>query len=108
MPSRMVKIDDVPPGAKLSKDVLDSRGMLLFKAGVELSAPMIERIRARAVIHLFVEDTGGPGLSEADLAAKGTQMDADLDSMFSDVISKPLMPELKEAARQYHKKKMGG
>lgn len=108
MPSRMVKIDDVPPGAKLVKDVLDSRGMLLFKAGVELSAPMIERIRARAVVHLFIEDVGGPGLSEADLAAKGQQADAELDSMFSDVISKPLMAELKEAARQYQKRKLGG
>ena len=108
MASRLVKIDDLGPGLKLAKDVVDSKGTLLFKAGVELSAPMIERIRARNISHAFVEDIGGPGLSEADIAAQQSTMDVEMDALFADVAEQPLMAALRDSAKKYLKAKLGG
>ena len=108
MPSRLVKMDEVEPGVKVVKDVVDARGMLLFKAGVALSPAMIERVRARNVTHIFVEDEGAAvGMSEEDLAAKQDEMETDLDKLFEDVADQPLMAELREAAKVYLKDHLG-
>ena len=107
MGSRLVKLEDVSPGVRVVKDVMDAKGTLLFKAGVELSRPMIERILARNITHVFIEQDDGPGLSEADLDAKQGEIDGEIDAIFSDVADLPLMTELREAAKRYLKEKAG-
>ena len=107
MPSRLVKIDDVSPGVKVVKDVIDARGTLLFKAGVDLSGAIIERIRARNITHVFVEMADGPGFSEAELATKAGEVDGEIDAIFADVADQPLMAALREAAKAYLKTRVG-
>jgi hypothetical protein len=106
MAARLAKIDEVVAGDVLTRDVVDGRGTLLFKVGVALTDVMIERIRARNVSHVFVEGTG-PGLSEADLAAQRLSLEGEVDLMFADVADQPRMVELREAAKQYLKGRVG-
>lgn len=104
---RLVKIEDLKPGARIARDVLDNRGNLLFKAGVESNAALIERLRARNVSHVYTEDEGGGGLSEADLEARKCQIDAEIDSLFSEHADKPLMMGLRDAAKRYLRERSG-
>lgn len=106
MGSRLVKLDEVAPGSKIVKDVVDARGNLLFKAGVELTPALIERIRARNVSHVFVDESEGVGMSEEELTLKQTELDSEIDAVFSDVADQPLMAELREVAKRFLKQKI--
>jgi hypothetical protein len=99
---KVVRVEDAGPGMKVSKDVVDLRGSLLYRAGTELTLDVIEKIRARNVTHLFIEDTGTPA-APAEGGARTADIDAELDRAFADVVSNPVMMELREAAKRYLK-----
>lgn len=100
---RVVKVEEASAGAKVAKDVLDLRGNLLFKAGTELTPAVLQTLKARNVSHLFLEDVPGGGEPGIDPAKRALEIDADLDRVFADVVSHPVMGALKEAARKYLK-----
>jgi len=54
-----VKTDEARAGQKAARDVTDLRGNLLFKAGTELSAELLETCKKCTISHLFIEDAGG-------------------------------------------------
>lgn len=99
---KLVKITDAKAGDKVGKDVLDLKGNLLLKAGTVLTADMIERIKARMVDSIFIEDAGSQ-LSAEEIAKKEAEIDQALDEMFKDVAANPLMALLRESARKYLK-----
>lgn len=107
MAAKLVKIEDVSPGAKIAKDVTDSRGSLLFKAGVEVNASLLERLRARNISHVWVEEAAGGGLTEQDIEAKKSQIGAELDAIFAEHADKPLMMGLRDAAKRYLQERAG-
>lgn len=99
---KVVRVEEAGPGMKVSKDVVDLRGNLLYKAGTELTLDVIEKIRGRNVTHLFIEDTGGPAAAPVS-TANAADVDAEIDKAFADVVANPVMAELREAAKRYLK-----
>lgn len=97
---RLVPIESVAPGQKVAKDVTDRNGNLLCREGTELSAVLLERLKARNVTHVFVE-TEQEGLSPEQLAEERRKVEAALERMFERVVDQPHMGALKEAAREF-------
>lgn len=99
---RLIRIEEARPGMKASRDVIDFRGNLLFRAGTELTYPLLEQLRQRPVTHLFVEDpvSGGPAPSPSP-GRPPEEIAREVDRMFSGMDSSPLMAELREAAKRY-------
>jgi hypothetical protein len=105
---RLVKTDEARPGQKVSRDVVDLRGNLLFKAGTALSPALLASCKERNISHLFVdeESAGGP-LSPADVELKKEAIAKDVDRMFRGVDSTPAMAALREASKRYLVGKLG-
>ncbi|MBI2899557.1 MAG: hypothetical protein HYY17_05190 [Planctomycetes bacterium] len=103
---RVVKIEEAKPGMRVAKDVLDLRGNLLYKAGTEISLQILETLRGRNVTHLFLEDSPGLGSAGVDPEKRAAEVDAELDRVFADVASHPVMGALKEAAKRVLKSKV--
>ncbi|HXX93189.1 MAG TPA: hypothetical protein VEN81_06115 [Planctomycetota bacterium] len=99
---RLVKTDEARPGQKVSRDVVDLRGNLLFKAGTALSGALLASCKERNISHLFVEEevTGGT-LSPADMELKKEAIAKDVDRMFSGADATPTMAALREASKRY-------
>lgn len=105
---KLFKIGDARPGQKVAKDVMDLKGMLVYKAGSVLDADAIQRIQTRKISHIFLDvadDPSAPGASVA--AGVAVSRDAELDRVFSDVKSNPIMAALCEAAKLFFKNKGG-
>lgn len=102
---RLVKTEELKDGQKAAKDVADFRGSLLCKAGTPITTPLIERLKARMVPHVYIEEENaqGAGLSEDDLKKKEAQIDQDLAHLFSEHNDNQLMMALCESARKYLK-----
>ena len=107
MAAKLVKIEEVTPGQKIAKDVNDNRGSLLFKAGVEVNGSLLERLRARNISHVWVEETASAGLTEQDIEAKKTQIGTELDALFAEHADKPLMMGLCDAAKRFLQERAG-
>ena len=99
---KLVKIEEARPGQRVSRDVTDLRGNLLFKAGTELNAELIASCRQRNVSHLFIEDDGKAApLSPAEIDARKEQIGREIDRVVAGVDGAPLMAALREAAKRY-------
>lgn len=107
MAAKLVKIEDVTPGLKIAKDVTDNRGSLLFKAGVEVNGALLERLRARNISHVWIEEATGPGLGEQDLEARKGKIGEEIDALFLEHADKPLMMGLRDAAKRYLQERAG-
>ena len=106
---RLVKTDEAKAGQKVTRDVVDLRGNLLFKAGTSLSLPLLASCRERNITHLFIEDEApGAPLSPVDVEMKKEAIVKDVDRMFSGVDGTPIMVTLREASKRYLVKKLGG
>jgi hypothetical protein len=97
---RLVPIEQVQPGQRAAKDVTDGRGNLLTKAGTELTQGVIDRLKARNVTHVFIEDAAG-GLSPEQIEAERQKIQAEMDHMFASVLDQPHMAALKNAATEF-------
>lgn len=98
---KLVKVDEARPGQKTARDVTDLRGNLLFKAGTELTADLLERCKQRTVTHLFVEDGPAPAAAVSDTRRRQEDLAQDIDRMFAGADSSPVMAALREAAKRH-------
>jgi hypothetical protein len=106
---RLVKTDEARAGQKVSRDVVDLRGNLLFKAGTPLTATLIASCRERNISHLFVdEEAGGGAISAGDLEMKKEAVIKDVDRMFSGADATHIMGALREASKRFLIAKLGG
>ena len=104
---KILKIEEIKAGLTVSKDVLDPKGILLFKAGIVLTDDLINKIKDRMVPFVYVEDGGATGgLTEADIKKMQDETDAAVTKTFSDVMDNPTMASLCEAARAHLKSKI--
>ena len=53
---KVVRIENAKPGGIIAQDVVDLRGNVLFKSGLELTDDMIHMMQLRNVTHLFLEE----------------------------------------------------
>ena len=106
---RLVKTEEAKPGQKVSRDVVDLRGNLLFKAGTPLTPTLIGSCRERNISHLFVDEEAFTGaVSAGDLEMKKEAVIKDVERMFSGVDGSPAMAALREASKRYMVAKLGG
>jgi len=99
---RLVKTDEARVGQKAARDVTDLRGNLLFKAGTELSAELLDTCKQRTISHLFIEDSvGDTTRSPADVQAQKDSVARDIDRTFAGLEGNPTMAALKEASKRY-------
>jgi hypothetical protein len=105
---KLVKTDEARPGQRAARDVTDLRGNLLFKAGTELTAELLDTVKERTISHLFIDDTGSDGTtSPKDLQAKRDSVVKDIDHMFAGTEASAIMGALKEASKRYLTSKLG-
>jgi hypothetical protein len=103
---KFIRIEDAKAGDILAKDLSDSRGVLLFKAGTVLTQEMLSRLRLRMVRHLFVEDSVASGLSEEEIKKMEGEIEIRLENIFSDVKENPVMRSLCESAKKVLKSRL--
>ena len=103
---RVVRIEDAGPGMRVAKEVLDLRGTLLYKAGTELTPQIIETLRTRNITHLFMDDSPAAAAVGVDAGQRSQQIDEEIDRLFVDVTSNPLMGALRDSAKKYLKSKV--
>lgn len=102
----LTPIEKVAPGAKAAKDVVDPRGNMLFKAGGELSAQLLERLKGRGVTHVFLESSAS-SMSPEQIAAEKARLEKEYDAMFENVKDEPLMGALLAAAKAHAFSRIG-
>ena len=98
---KLIRTEEAEPGQKVAKDVTDLRGNLLFKAGTDLTAELLEGCRNRHISHLFIEDGPPPESDAGDPASKREAIVAEVDVMFAGVDQHSAMAALREAAKRY-------
>lgn len=104
---KLIRTEEARPGIRVAKDVTDLRGNLLFKAGTELDAALIDRCRQRSVSHIFIDDgtspvAAAPGDAESRREAVGRQV----DRSFAGTESNPLMAAIRDAAKRHLRSKI--
>ena len=101
--------DEARPGHRVSRDVVDLRGGLLFKAGTALTPELLASCKERNISHLFIESDSLPtSAAPADVESKKEAVTRDVDRMFAGADSTPLMVALREASKRYLLAKLGG
>ncbi len=99
---KLVKTDEARTGQKAARDVTDLRGNLLFKAGTELTAELLETCKKCTISHLFIEDSGADApKSPTDIQAQKDTVLKDIDRMFAGTEASAIMGSLKEASKRY-------
>ena len=99
---KLVKTDEARAGQRAARDVTDLRGNLLFKAGTELSAELLETCKQRTISHLFIEDVGSaPSASPLDLQARRDTLTSDVDRLFAGTAQSATMVALREASKRF-------
>lgn len=101
----MISLNDVKPGMKITKPVMDKTGIILLKEGIELTEIWIERLKARKIESIVVEDdaTESVLVSQEELEKIHREIDEGIDNMFSDVVNDPIMQEIAKCAKKFHK-----
>jgi hypothetical protein len=99
---KLVKTDEARVGQKAARDVIDLRGNLLFKAGTELTAELLDTCKQRTISHLFIEDSGGDApKSPVDLQAQRETLLREIDRTFAGLEGNATMAALKEASQRF-------
>lgn len=99
---KLVKTDEARAGQRAARDVTDLRGNLLFKAGTELTAELLDTCKQRTISHLFIEDSGSDAPKSAtDLQAAKDSALKDIDRMFAGTEASAVMGALKDASKRY-------
>ncbi|EFM10513.1 metal dependent phosphohydrolase [Paenibacillus curdlanolyticus YK9] len=73
---RKVSIQQIKPGNKLAKPILQENGNVLLGAGVELNERFIERLRSLGIDMLFVEDEFTEDLEPPEAIQEATRQKA--------------------------------
>jgi hypothetical protein len=102
---KLLRLDEARPGMRVARDVTDVRGSLLFKQGTVLSGELIQRLRGWKITHIFiVDDTPSQIIDpENNPLQRAAAIDRELDLVFHDAVSNPIMARLREAAGRYLK-----
>ncbi|MDQ7779474.1 MAG: hypothetical protein RDV41_07160 [Planctomycetota bacterium] len=98
--SKNIALNDAKPGMKVSKPVMDLAGNLLLKEGTELTDAWIERLKARRVSNVTVEDSGGP-MSEEERQRLRAEMEKAIAHMFERVREHSVMKSIEECAKTF-------
>ena len=99
---KLVKTDEARAGQRAARDVTDLRGNLLFKAGTELTADLLETCKQRTISHLFIEDAGAaPAQTPLDVEARRADVTKEIDRMFAGTEASATMVVLREASKRY-------
>ena len=99
---KLVKTDEARAGQRAARDVTDLRGNLLFKAGTELTAELLETCKQRTISHLFIEDGGSAAsVSPLDLQARRDAVVKDVDRLFQGTDKSATMTALREASKRF-------
>jgi len=99
---KLVKTDEARAGQRAARDVTDLRGNLLFRAGTELTAELLDTCKQRTISHLFIEDGGSAGpRSPLDVQTQRDSVTKDIDRMFAGADGTPAMAALREASKRY-------
>ena len=99
---KLVKTAEARAGQKAARDVTDLRGNLLFKAGTELTAELLDTCTQRTISHLFIEDAGGDApRSPVDLQAQRDSLLKEIDRMFAGLEGNATMAALQGASKRY-------
>lgn len=99
---KLVKTDEARIGQRAARDVIDLRGNLLFKAGTELTAELLETCKQRTISHLFIEDSGGDvPKSTVDLQAQKESLLREIDRTFAGLEGNATMMALKDASKRF-------
>jgi hypothetical protein len=99
---KLVKTEEARAGQRAARDVTDLRGNLLFKAGTELTAELLDTCKQRTVSHLFIDDAGSDtSKSPVDLQAAKDSALKDIDRMFAGTEASAVMGSLRDASKRY-------
>jgi hypothetical protein len=105
--NRTISLSEAKAGMKVVKPVLDLTGNMLLREGTELTDAWIERLKARRVSQIVVEESDSrTPLSEEDKQRLRAEVDAGVDHMFEKVKEHPIMQQIQESARQHLKAKI--
>lgn len=99
---RLIRTEEANPGLKVARDVTDLRGNLLFRAGTELTADLLGRLKTLNITHVFVEDASTPPPSPTPPARKSAdEIAQEVDRLFAGADASAVMAALREAAKRY-------
>jgi len=98
---KLVKTEDARAGQRAARDVNDLRGNLLFKAGTELTAELLETCKQRTISHLFIEEGGTVVQAPVDLETRKVNLNKELDKLFAGTEKSATMVALRDASKRY-------
>jgi len=98
---KLVKTEDARAGQRAARDVTDLRGNLLFKAGTELTAELLETCKQRTISHLFIEEGGAAAQAPVDLETRKVNLSKELDKLFAGTEKSATMVALRDASKRY-------
>ena len=98
---KLVKTEDARAGQRAARDVNDLRGNLLFKAGTELTAELLETCKQRTISHLFIDEGSAPAQAPIDLETRKVNLHKELDRLYAGTEKSATMVALREASKRY-------
>jgi hypothetical protein len=105
---KLVKTDEARAGQRAARDVTDLRGNLLFKAGTELTAELLDTCKQRTISHLFIEEGGtAASATPLELQAQRDAVSKDIDRLFTGADTTDTMIALREASKRYLLTRLG-
>jgi len=104
---KLVKTEDARAGQRAARDVNDLRGNLLFKAGTELTADLLETCKQKTISHLFIEEGGSAAQPPVDMETRKGSLYKEMDKLFVGTEKSATMVALREASKRYLLGKLG-
>ena len=99
---KLVKTEDARVGQRAARDVNDLRGNLLFKAGTELTAELLETCKQRTISHLFIEEGGvASQQNPLELETRKVNLSKELERLFAGTEKSPTMVALRDASKRW-------
>ncbi|MCL4537430.1 MAG: hypothetical protein M1610_07560 [Nitrospirae bacterium] len=89
-----VSVNNLKPGMKLSKPVVNEAGMILLGEGTEITDSLIERLQNMNVSSVYVEGASKPQKSKEDIMAE-------IDARFKKTENEPHMGMLKKLFKEH-------
>ena len=95
-----IKLDKLKPGMILAKPAYNHQELLLLKAGVKLTEKNIRMFKSWGVSEAWIKgDSSDAGFrNQASGAGGATEIEAELNQKFEDVMDDPIMVTIKQAA----------
>ena len=87
-------VENLKPGMKLSKPVVNDSGMVLMGEGTELTQSSIDRLTSMNISGVYVEGASKPVKSKEELLTE-------LDARFRKTENEPYMADLKRLLKEH-------